>query len=203
MNISEIFIRRPIMTTLVMMTILFFGIAAYRLLPVSDLPSVEYPTINVQASLPGASPDTMAASVATPLEKEFSTISGLESMTSSSSTGYTGITLQFDLSRDVDAAAQDVQSMIAQAARRLPRNLPSPPSYFKVNPANAPILFLNFGSQTLRAFDLNEYAETTAQRISMVPGVAQVSVRGSQKFAVRAQLDPRALAARQVGIDEV
>jgi len=191
------------MTTLVMMTILFFGIAAYRLLPVSDLPSVEYPTINVQASLPGASPDTMAASVATPLEKEFSTISGLESMTSSSSTGYTGITLQFDLSRDVDAAAQDVQSMIAQAARRLPRNLPAPPSYFKVNPANAPILFLNFGSQTLRAFDLNEYAETTAQRISMVPGVAQVSVRGSQKFAVRAQLDPRALAARQVGIDEV
>jgi HAE1 family hydrophobic/amphiphilic exporter-1 len=204
MNVAEIFIRRPVMTTLVMLGILMFGIMGYRLLPVSDLPNVDFPTILVSASLPGATPDTMASAVAMPLEKQFSTIAGVDSMTSSSAQGSTQITLQFNLSRNLDAAAQDVQSMIAKAARDLPQNLPSPPSYQKVNPADQPILYLSLSSPTLRLSDVDEYAETLmAQRISMVSGVAQVSVFGAQKYAVHVKLDPKALASRQIGIDEV
>src|SRR5438477_2532767 len=204
MSVAETFIKRPVMTTLVMMAILMFRIIAYRDLPVSDLPNVDFPTILVSASLPGATPDTMASAVAMPLEKQFSTIAGLDSMTSSSSQGFTQITLQFNLSRSLDAAAQDVNSMIAKAARDLPQNMPSPPSYQKVNPADQPILYLSLNSPTLRLSDVDEYAETLiAQRISMVSGVAQVSVFGAQKYAVHIKLDPRALASRQIGIDEV
>jgi len=192
------------MTTLVMLAILMFGITAYRSLPVSDLPNVDFPTIQVSASLPGATPETMASAVAMPLEKQFSTIAGLDSMTSSSSQGSTQITLQFNLSRSLDAAAQDVNSMIAKASRDLPQNMPSPPSYQKVNPADQPILYLSLNSPTMRLSDVDEYAETLiAQRISMVSGVAQVSVFGAQKYAVHIKLDPRALASRQIGIDEV
>jgi HAE1 family hydrophobic/amphiphilic exporter-1 len=204
MNIAELFIRRPVMTTLVMLAILLAGIMGYRLLPVSDLPNVDFPTISVSAALPGASPDTMASSVATPLERQFSSIAGLDSMTSINALGVTQITLQFDLSRNLDAAAQDVQSMIAKAARDLPRDMPTPPSYQKVNPADQPILFMTITSPTLRLSLVDEYAQTVvAQRISMVKGVAQVQVFGSQKYAVRVQLDPRQLATRQIGIDEV
>jgi HAE1 family hydrophobic/amphiphilic exporter-1 len=204
MNISELFIRRPIMTTLVMLSILVFGLAAYRLLPVSDLPNVDFPTIQVTASLPGASPETMASAVATPLERQFSTIAGLDSMTSTNGLGNTQITLQFNLSRSVDAAGQDVQAMIAKAAKQLPQNMPTPPTYTKVNPADQPVIYLALSSPTLPLSTVYEYADTfIAQRISMISGVAQVQVFGSQKFAVRAQLDPKALASRQIGIDEV
>ncbi|HMC22513.1 MAG TPA: efflux RND transporter permease subunit [Thermoanaerobaculia bacterium] len=204
MNISAIFIRRPVMTTLVMVAILLFGVMAYRQLPVSDLPNVDFPTIQVGASLPGANPETMASSVATPLERQFSTIAGLDSMISSSSLGSTSITLQFNLSRNIDAAAQDVQAAIAAAARQLPPNMPAPPSYNKVNPADQPVLYLALFSDTLPLYELNEYADTMmAQRISTVPGVAQVQVFGSAKYAVRVQLDPRQLASRGIGINEV
>jgi len=204
MNIAEIFIKRPIMTTLVMVAILLFGIMGYRQLPVSDLPNVDFPTILVSASLPGATPDTMASAVAMPLEKQFSTIAGLDSMTSTSTQGYTQITLQFSLSRNLDAAAQDVNSMIAKAARDLPQNMPYPPSYQKVNPADSPILYLSLSSPTLRLSDVDEYAETLiAQRVSMINGVAQVSVYGAQKYAVHVKLDPKALASRQIGTDDV
>jgi hydrophobic/amphiphilic exporter-1 (mainly G- bacteria), HAE1 family len=204
MNISEIFIRRPVMTTLVMAGILIFGILGYRLMPVSDLPNVDFPTLLVSANLPGASPDEMASSVATPMERQFSTIEGLDSMTSSNGVGFTQITLQFNLSRNLDAAAQDVQSAITQAAPFLPQGMPTPPTYRKVNPADQPILFIALTSPTLPLYTLDEYAETMmAQRISMVSGVAQVQVYGSQKYAVHVQLDPKALATRGVGIDEV
>jgi HAE1 family hydrophobic/amphiphilic exporter-1 len=204
MNIAELFIRRPVMTTLIMMAILLFGITGYKLLPVSDLPNVDFPTILVRANLPGASPETMASAVATPLERQFSTIAGIDSMTSTNAQGNTQITIQFNLSRDIDAAAQDVQAMIAKAARQLPQDMPSPPSYQKVNPADQPILYLALSSPTLPLSTVNEYADTfIAQRISMISGVAQVMIYGSQKYAVRAQLDPRALAARGIGIDEV
>ena len=204
MNIPEIFIKRPVMTTLVMLGILLFGILGYRLLPVSDLPAVDFPTILVIAELPGASPETMASAVATPLERQFSQIAGLDSMSSTSTQGTTRITLQFILNRDIDAAAQDVQAMIGKASRRLPPDMPNPPSYQKVNPADFAILFLSLGSSTLPLSAVHEYAETlVAQRVSMVSGVAQVQVYGAQKYAVRAQLDPKALAARSIGIDEV
>ncbi len=204
MNIAELFIRRPVMTTLVMLAILLFGIMGYRNLPVSDLPTVDFPTISVNASLPGANPETMAAAVAQPLERQFSTINGLDSMTSSSQLGSTNITLQFALDRDIDAAAQDVQSMISLAGHDLPQNMPSPPSFRKVNPADQPILYLVLSSPTMRLSDVDEYAETMiAQRISMVSGVAQVNVYGGQKYAVRVDLDPKALASRQVGVDDV
>ena len=192
------------MTTLVMMAILLFGIMGYRLLPVSDLPNVDFPTILVSASLPGASPETMASAVATPLERQFSTIAGVDSMTSTSGLGTTQITLQFNLSRDIDGAAQDVQAMISKAAKQLPAEMPTPPSYRKVNPADQPVIYLALSSPTLPLSAVNEYADTLmAQRISMVNGVAQVMIYGSQKFAVRAQLDPKALASRGIGIDEV
>jgi len=203
MNIAELFIRRPVATALVMLAILLFGAIGYRALPVSDLPNVDFPTVLVFANLPGASPETMASSVATPLERQFSTIAGLDSMTSANSIGSTQITLQFSLSRNIDAAAQDVQAAITQAAPQLPQNMPAPPSFRKVNPADQPILYLALSSPTLPLSAVDEYAETfMAQRISMVGGVAQVQVFGSQKYAVRVQLDPRELASRQIGIDE-
>jgi HAE1 family hydrophobic/amphiphilic exporter-1 len=204
MNIAEIFIRRPVMTTLVMLGVLIFGIMSYRLLPVNDLPNVDFPTILVSASLPGASPETMAAAVATPLEKEFSTIAGLDSMSSANAQGVSLITLQFNLERDIDAAAQDVQSAIAKAARQLPPEMPVPPWFRKVNPADQAVLYLNLRSTLVPLSVLDEYAQTIiAQRISMISGVAQVNVYGSQKYAVRIQLDPKALASRGIGIDEV
>ena len=204
MNVPELFIRRPVMTTLVMSGILLFGLVGYRLLPVSDLPSVDYPTIQVSASLPGANPDTMASSVATPLEKQFSIIAGVDSMSSVSSLGSVQITIQFTLDRNIDAAAQDVQAAIARAARQLPPNMPSPPTYQKVNPADSPILYLALSSPTLPLSTVDDYAETLlAQRISMITGVAQVSVFGSQQYAVRVQVDPNKLAAYGIGIDEV
>ena len=204
MSPSALFIRRPVATTLVMVAILAFGATAYRTLPVSDLPNVDFPTLQVQAALPGASPETMAASVATPLEKEFSTIAGLDSMNSSSAQGATQVTLQFVLGRDLDAAAQDVQAAISRAARNLPPEMPAPPSFQKVNPADQPILYIALTSPTLAMYDLNEYGENMiAQRISQVSGVAQVQIFGSQKYAVRVKVDPTALAARGIGIDEV
>jgi HAE1 family hydrophobic/amphiphilic exporter-1 len=202
-NFSELFIRRPVATTLLMTGILLFGIVAYRLLPVSDLPSVDYPTISVNANLPGASPETMASAVATPLEKQFTTIAGIDAMTSSSSQGSTSITLQFTLDRSIDAAAQDVQAAIAKTLRSLPQGI-TPPSYQKVNPADQPILFLVVTSDLLSLSRLDDYAENTlAQRISMVNGVAQVTVYGSQKYAVRIRLDPRALTSRGIPITSV
>ncbi len=204
MNIAAPFIRRPIATTLVMAAILIFGVMAYRSLPVSDLPNVDFPTLVVSASLPGSSPETMASSVATPLERQFSTIAGLASMNSTNSLGTTQITLQFDLSRDIDAAAQDVQAAITQAGPLLPPDMPSPPTFRKVNPADQPIMYIGLTSATLPMWTVHEYGETLlAQRISMVSGVAQVQVFGAQKYAVRIKLDPRTLASRGIGIDEV
>jgi len=203
-NLSAIFIRRPVMTTLVMSAILIFGIMGYRLLPVSDLPNVDFPTIQVTARLPGASPETMASSVATPLERQFTTIAGLDSMTSTSYLGSTQITLQFSLERSLDAAAQDVQAAITAASRQLPADMPAPPTYQKVNPADQPVLYMALSSTTLPLSVVDEYAETNmAQRISTVAGVAQVQVFGAQKYAVRLRVDPRALATKGIGIDEV
>jgi len=204
MNISEPFVRRPVMTGLVMISILVFGIIAYRLLPVSDLPNVDFPTISVSASLPGASAETMASAVATPLEKQFSTIAALDSMTSTSAQGTTQITLQFSLNRNIDAAAQDVQSAIASALKQLPPEMTTPPAFRKVNPAEAAVFYLSLTSPTLPLSAVDEYAETMmAQRISTLSGVAQVLVYGSQKYAVRVQLDPGKLASMGIGIDEV
>ena len=204
MNISEIFIRRPVMTTLVMAAILIFGVFGFRGLPVSDLPSVDFPTIQVSAGLPGASPTTMASAVATPLEKQLSTIAGVDSMTSVSAQGISQITIQFSLDRDIDGAAQDVQAAITKASRQLPQDMPTPPTYGKVNPADSPILFLAMSSATLPLSTVDDYAENLiAQRISMVNGVAQVGVFGPQQFAVRVQVDPNKLAAYGLGIDTV
>jgi len=192
------------MTTLISLAIVFFGVMAYRTLPVSDLPNVDFPTILVSATLPGASPETMASSIATPLERQFSTIAGLDQMTSTSMQGLTSVTLQFALDRNIDAAAQDVQAAIAAAQSRLPQGMPSPPSYEKVNPADKPVLYLGLSSPTLPLSQVDEYAETyLAERISMISGVAQVVVYGSQKYAVRVEVDPQALAYRGIGIDEV
>jgi HAE1 family hydrophobic/amphiphilic exporter-1 len=203
-NVAEIFIRRPVATTLLVLSILIFGVMGYQLLPVADLPTVDYPTVQVMANLPGANPDTMASSVATPLEKQFSTIAGITSISSSSRQGSTNITLTFDLDRNIDAAAQDVQTMIARSSRSLPPGMPSPPSYNKVNPSDTPVLFLTLSSATLPLSQVDRYAENTlAQRLSMVTGVAQVNVFGAQKYAVRIDLDPTQLAARQIGIDQV
>jgi hydrophobic/amphiphilic exporter-1 (mainly G- bacteria), HAE1 family len=203
MNLASLFIKRPITTTLIMLGIAVFGVMAYQLLPVSDLPTVDFPTIQVNASLPGASPETMASAVALPLEKQFATIAGLDSLNSNSSQSSTNITLQFDLNRNIDAAAQDVQAMIARAARQLPPQMPSAPSYQKVNPGDQPVIFLLLRSATMPLSSVNEYAETIAQRISMVSGVAQVQVMGAAKYAVRIDLDPRKLSSRGIGIDEV
>src|ERR1051325_3123162 len=204
MTVPELFIRRPVMTTLVMSGILLFGIIGYRYLPVSDLPSVDYPTILVQATLPGASPETMAAAVATPLERQFTTIAGVDSMSSVSALGLTQITIQFTLERSIDAAGQDVQAAIGKAAKQLPPGMPTPPTYNKVNPADQPILYMALTSETLPLSTVDDYGETLlAQRISMVNGIAQVSIFGAQTYAVHVQLDPNALANRGIGIDEV
>ncbi|MDE5832288.1 MAG: efflux RND transporter permease subunit [Desulfovibrio sp.] len=203
-NIAAIFIRRPVATILLMAGILFFGVAGYLDLPVNQLPNVDFPTISVLADLSGADPETMAASVATPLEKEFFTIAGIDSISSINSTGRTRINIQFDLDRNIDAAALDVQSAIGLAQRRLPTSMTTPPSFRKVNPADWPILYLRVSSPTLPLWELNEYADTLiGQRLSMISGVAQVVVYGQKKYAVRALLDPDALATRGLGIDEV
>jgi HAE1 family hydrophobic/amphiphilic exporter-1 len=192
------------MTTLVMCGILLFGIISYRYLPVSDLPNVDYPTIQVQASLPGASPETMASAVATPLERQFTTIAGIDSMSSVSALGLTQVTIQFSLDRNIDGAAQDVQSAIAKAARQLPPGMPTPPTFNKVNPADQPIIYMALSSDTLPLSTVDEYAQTLlGQRISMVSGVAQVNVFGAQTYAVHVQVDPDKLASRGIGIDEV
>jgi len=203
-NFCEPFVRRPVMTVLVMAGLLIFGLAAYRLLPVSTLPNVDFPTIQVTGELPGASPETMASAVATVLERQFSTIAGIDEMSSVSGQGVTRVTIQFALDRDIDAAAQDVNSAIASAARQLPATMAAPPSFRKVNPADFPVYYLALTSVTLPLSTVNEYAETyLAQRISTINGVAQVQVFGQQKYAVRVQVDPSALAARGVGINEV
>jgi HAE1 family hydrophobic/amphiphilic exporter-1 len=204
MNISATFVQRPVMTSLAMIGILMFGAFAYRFLPVAELPNVDFPTLQVSASLPGASPETMASAVAMPLEKQLSTVAAIDSMTSSSAQGATQITLQFALERDIDAAAQDVQAALSQAQRQLPPEMPAPPSLRKVNPADAPIFILTLSSAYMPLSAVDEYAETLlAQRLSTVAGVAQVQVNGARKYAVRVQLDPKALASRGIGIDEV
>jgi hydrophobe/amphiphile efflux-1 (HAE1) family protein len=204
MNLPELCIRRPVMTTLLTAALCVFGVMAYRLLPVSDLPNVEFPTIVVSASLPGATPETMASAVATPLEQQLATIAGIDSMTSSSTLGNTQITLQFALDRSIDAAAQDVQAAIAAVQRRLPTDMPAPPSFRKTNPSDQAVLLLALSSPTLPLSVVNEFAETQlAQRISTVDGVSQVSVYGSQKYAMRVQLDPRALATRGIALSDV
>ncbi len=204
MHFSRIFIERPVMTTLVTLAILMFGIVGYRALPVAALPSVDYPTVQVSAELPGADPETVASSVATPLEREFSTIAGVKQMSSSSTQGATTVTVQFDLSRNIDAASQDIQAAIARAGGNLPPTMPRPPSYAKVNPAEQPIFYLALSSTTVPFYTIDDYAETLiAQRLSTLNGVSQVTVYGAQKYAVRVQVDPKELAARGVGIDDV
>src|SRR6266581_613129 len=204
MNISEIFIRRPIATSLLMVGIALFGVIAYRALPVSDLPQVDYPTLNVSAGLPGGDPGTMASSVASPLERQFTTIAGLDSMTSRSGSGNANITLQFDLNRDIDSATVDVQTAIAAVMPLLPAGMPSAPSFRKNNPNEQPIMMLNLTSNTLTLSALDDYAETViAPRISMVSGVSQVQVQGASKYAVRVQLDPDKLHAQHIGLNEV
>ena len=204
MNVSEVFIKRPIATSLLMVGIALFGVIAYRALPVSDLPQVDYPTLNVSAGLPGGDPGTMASSVASPLERQFTTIAGLDSMTSRSGSGSTNITLQFDLNRDIDSATVDVQTAIAAVMPLLPSGMPSPPSFRKNNPNDQPILMLNLTSNTLPLSALDDYAETMiAPRISMVSGVSQVQVQGASKYAVRVQLDPDKLHAQKIGLNEI
>ncbi|HTY64305.1 MAG TPA: efflux RND transporter permease subunit [Acidobacteriota bacterium] len=204
MNISALFIRRPIATSLLMLAIALFGVLAYRALPVSDMPNVDYPTLNIGAGLPGGNPETMASAVATPLERQFTTIAGIDSMISSNSQGSTQITLQFDLNRNIDGAAVDVETAISEAMPLLPAGMPAPPSFRKSNPASSPILMLALTSSTLPLWVLDDYAEITlAQPISMVNGVAEVQVFGSTKYAVRAQVDPVKLAAKKIGINEV
>jgi HAE1 family hydrophobic/amphiphilic exporter-1 len=203
-TLPELCIRRPVMTSLLMVTFVMVGLFGYRLLPVAALPSVDFPTIQVSASLPGASPETMASAVATPLEKQFATIAGIDSMTSTNTQGSTRITLQFDLNRDIDGAALDVQSALSAAARRLPTEMTDPPSFRKVNPADQPILFLALTSKTLPLSAVDEYAESyIAQRLSTIDGVAQVLVFGAQKFAIRIQVDPNRLASMGVGFDDI
>lgn len=204
MNFSQLFIQRPVMTTLLMVAIVVFGLFGYRFLPIAELPNVDFPTILVTANLPGASPETMASAVATPLEREFSTISGLKSMNSVNAKGATQITLEFDLNKDIDAAAQDVQTAIARASKNLPSNMQTPPTYNKVNPADMPILYFAITSPAMPLYKLHEYADTLlAQNISMVNGVAQVQIFGAQKYAVRVRIDPQAIASKGIGIDEV
>ena len=203
MNLSEPFIRRPVMTTLLMAAIVAFGLFGYSTLPVSELPSVDFPTIQVQASLPGADPQTMASAVATPLESQFSTIPGVSNMTSQSGQGSTSITIQFDLDRNIDGAAEDVQAAIQAASRQLPSNMPNPPTLRKTNPADAPIVFIAMRSPTMPMYEVDKYAENLlARQLSTLPGVALVNVYGSQIYAARLQLNPYELAARHLGIDE-
>src|SRR6202051_611160 len=204
MQISETCIRRPVMTTLITASLIVFGVFAYRLLAVAALPAVDFPTIQITASLPGASPATMAASVAGPIERQLSTIAGITSMTSTSSLGTTSIIIQFELTRNIDGAALDVQTALAVAARRLPIEMTTPPFFRKVNPGDFPILFISLISPTLPLSTVDEYGEITlAQQISQLPGIAQVLVYGAQKFAVRVQVDPVAAASRNISLDDI
>jgi len=204
LNVSEPFIRRPIATSLLMLGVAMFGVIAYRALPVSDLPKVDFPTLNVSASLPGADPGTMASAVANPLERQFTTIAGIDEMTSSSSTGSSNVTLQFSLDRDIDSAAVDVQTAIAAVMPLLPPGMPAPPSFRKFNPADQPIIILGVGSTTMPMSTINDYAENViAPAVSMITGVSQVNVNGSQKFAVRVQVNPEALKAQAIGLNEI
>ena len=204
MHFTDFFIRRPITTTLLISAIAGFGLLSYFSLPVSNLPEVEYPTIQVSAELPGANPDAMASTVATPLESEFSTIPGVQNMTSSSSVGTTRITLQFDLNRSVDAAAQDVQAAISRSQGSLPTDMPSPPSYSKVNPAEDPILWLEMSSKTMAFDDFARYAnQVFAKRLSMTDGVSQIEVYGPERPAIRVQADPARLAAYGLDLEQV
>src|SRR5918992_2813961 len=204
MTLSETCIRRPVLTTLVTATIIVFGVFAYRLLGVAALPSVDFPTIQITATLPGASAETMAASVAAPIERQMATISGVSSLTSTSSLGRSTIVIQFDLARDIDSAALDVQSALSVAQRRLPIEMTTPPSFRKVNPGDYAVVVLSASSATLPLSKVNEYTETgLGQQISQLSGVAQVEVYGSQKFAIRVQVDPVAAAARNISLDEI
>src|SRR6187431_1814302 len=204
MSLSETCIRRPVLTTLITASFIVFGAFAYRLLPVAALPAVDFPTIAINATLPGASPETMAASVASPIERQLSTISGISALTSASSLGTTRITIQFDLNRNIDGAALDVQTALAVAQRRLPVEMTTPPSFRKVNPGDFPVLFISLISSTLPMSTVDEYGQTLlAQQISQLSGVAQVLVYGSQKFAVRVQVDPVAAAARNISLDDI
>ncbi len=204
MNLTALFIQRPVMTALVMMGILLFGVQGYRALPVSDLPNIDFPTLQVEGSLPGASPETMASSVAAPLERQFSTIAGLENMTSSSSRGQTNVTLQFALERNIDAAAQDVQSAISAVARKLPGGMPAPPNIRKQNPTDQPVIQFSMNSVSLPITLVDEYAETlVGPSLSTVDGVAQVNIGGQAKHAVRVQLDPTRLTKRDISLDDV
>src|SRR5712691_11818630 len=204
MNLSEACIRRPVMTTLITASLIVFGAFAYRLLAVAALPAVDFPTIEITATLPGASAETMAASVASPIERQLSTIAGISSMTSSSSLGTTRITIQFDLNRNIDGASLDVQTALSVAARRLPVEMTTPPFFRKVNPGDFPVLYFSLNSQTLPLSTVNDYAELVlAQQISQLPGVAQVLVYGAQRFAVRVQVDPIAAAQRNISLDDI
>src|SRR6202140_184511 len=204
MTLSELCIRRPVMTSLMTATIIAFGVFGFRLLPVSALPKVDFPTIAVTATLPGASADTMAASVAGIIERQLSTIAGISSMSSSSSQGTTAITIQFDLNRNIDAASLDVQTALTIAQRRLPIEMTTPPSFRKVNPADFPVLFVSLGSATLPLSTVNEYGDITiGQALSQIPGVAQVTIFGAQKFAIRVQADPEAAAARGLSLEDI
>jgi HAE1 family hydrophobic/amphiphilic exporter-1 len=204
MNISELCIRRPVLTTLVTASLIVFGAFSYRLLPVAALPAVDFPTIQISAQFPGASPETMAASVASPIERQLSTISGISSMTSSSALGVAQITIQFDLGRNIDGAALDVQTALATAARLLPIEMTTPPSFRKVNPGDFPVLYVSMRSDTMPLSTVDDYAETVvAPQLSQLPGVAQVSVYGAQKFAVRVQVDPVQAAARNISLDDI
>src|SRR6187549_3196214 len=204
MGISEACIRRPVMTTLITASLIVFGAFAYRLLSVSALPAVDFPTISITATLPGASPETMAASVAAPIERQLSTIAGISAMTSASALGTTTITVQFDLNRNIDGAALDVQTALTVAARRLPIEMTTPPSFRKVNPGDFPVLYISLNSDTQPLSVVNEYGEITlAQQISQLAGVAQVLVYGTQRFAVRVQVDPVAAAARNISLEDV
>ncbi len=204
MNISEVCIRRPVLTTLMMASIIVLGMFGYRLLPVAALPAVDFPTIRITATLPGASPETMAASVASPIERQLSTIAGITSLTSSSSLGNTEITVQFDLGRNIDGASLDVQTALAIAQRRLPIEMTTPPSFRKVNPGDFPVLFISMRSATMPLSGVNDFGETVmAPQLSQLPGVAQVAVYGAQKYAVRVQVDPVAAAARNISLDEI
>src|SRR5690349_21748794 len=204
MNISEVCIRRPVLTTLMTASLIVFGAFAYRLLPVAALPSVDFPTIQITASLPGASPETMAASVASPIERQLSTIAGISTMSSSSSLGSTQITVQFDLNRNIDGAALDVQTALSVAQRRLPVEMTTPPSFRKVNPGDFAVLYLSLRSSSMPLSKVDDYAETVlAPTISQMTGVSQVLVYGSQKFAIRVEVDPAAAAARNVSLDTI
>jgi len=204
MTLSETCIRRPVMTTLITASLIVFGVFAYRLLAVAALPAVDFPTIQVTAVLPGASPETMAASVAGPIERQMSTIAGISSMTSTSALGTTSIVIQFDLNRNIDGAALDVQTALTVAQRRLPVEMTTPPSFRKVNPGDFPILYVSLISPTLPLSTVDDYGEITlAQQISQLPGIAQVLVYGAQKYAVRVQADPVALAARNISLEDI